>query len=322
MISIQDIQSVNPSIIAKPNYEHLKGVKVLDNILLDLGKIYYDEEGNNIRHEGQDPAHIESLRMSFAEGVDPSQFPPAVVKRKGEPSKFSHDLAYGFGRLMSLMELGVTRYPVTVLECENESALDDVKVFENEDLPKSENKEIDIKTVIAKKITKGWISNDEDTIRKEIKRICPYRKKQSVDRIVQAVFTDCKTPQKYQFYSPGKAQQWLNNHSSEEYVIGEFDDKRDMFGYLVKEGYQYRFVMNAIRNYAKYGKKSYCIVHVGSPSGKSTIPVKRQQYIDELDEITKNFLTISKDFEICWEIMGFLPQIYGVEDWKNLIKKV
>ena len=48
MISIQDIQSVNPSVIARPNYEHLRGVKVLDNILLDLNKIYYDEEGNII----------------------------------------------------------------------------------------------------------------------------------------------------------------------------------------------------------------------------------------------------------------------------------
>lgn len=322
MFSLQEIQSINPSRIATPNYEHLKGVKVLGNILLPLDKIYYDEEGNNIRLEGQDPAHVESLRMSFSQGVDPSQFPPAVIERKGEPSKFSHDLMYGFGRLMSLMELGVTQYPVTLIECENESALDDVKIYENEDLPKSENKEIDIKSAISKKIVKGWIANDEDTIRKEIKRVCPFRKKQSIDRIVQAVFTDCKTPRKYQFYSPAKAQQWSNNHSSEEFVMGGFDTKRDMYGYLVKEGYQYRFVMNAIRNYAKYGKKSYCIAHVGSPSGKSTIDVKRKQFIEELDEITKNFLVVSNNGIVAWEVIGFLPQIYGVEDWKSLIELV
>jgi hypothetical protein len=320
MISLQEIQSIDPNTIAKPNYEHLKGVKVLGNILIDLDKIYYDEEGNNIRQEGQEPAHIENLKMSFAQGVDPFEFPFGVTKRKGNPDKFTHDLVYGFGRFAAVVDLGVKKYPGTLLECENESALDDVKVFENEILPKSENKEIDIKSAISKKINKGWIKNDEDTIRNEIKRICPYRKKQSVDRIVQSVISDCKTPQKYQFYSTVKAQQWLNNHSSEEYVIGEFDKNRDMFGYLVKEGYQYRFVMNAIRNYAKYGKKSYCIVHVGSPSGKSTIQVKRKQFIEELDEITRNFLIVSNNGLIVWEIMGFLPQNYGIENWKLLIK--
>jgi hypothetical protein len=322
MISVHELKDMDPSIVAKPNYSNLNGVRVIDNILIDLNKIYYDEAGNNIRSNGQDPAHIESLKLSFAQGVDISEFPPGVIQRKGKTDKFTHDLVYGFGRFASLMELGVKKYPVTLLDVDNESALDDVKVNENETKPKSENSEMDIKSAISKKIIKGWIANDEDVIREEIKRICSYRKKQSVDRIVQAVISDRKTPQKFQFYSPAKAQQWLNNNSSEEYIIGDFDDKRDMFGYLVKEGYQYRFVMNAIRNYALYGKKSYCIVHVGSPSGKSTIEVKRKQFVDELNQITKNFLFVSNNGIVVWEIMGFLPQILGIEDWKTLIKLV
>ena len=179
---------------------------------------------------------------------------------------------------------------------------------------------MDIKSALIWKINKGWIINNEDSIRKEIKRICPYRKKESRDRIIQMVFHDANTPQKFSFYSPAKATNWIDTHSSQEYNLGTFDDRRDMFGYLVKEGYQYRFVMNAIRNYAKTGKKSYCVVHVGSPTGKSTIGMKRQQFIEELNEITENFLIVSNKGIVAWEIMGFLPQIREIESWKNLIE--
>ena len=322
MISIQDIQSINPHLVSKPMYSHLKGVRIFDNELINLSEVYYNESGNNVRYNGQDPAHVEDLKLSFAEGIDITQNPPAVVKRKGSIDKKKYDLIYGFGRFAALQDLGIKTYPFTVIECENESSLFDVQLFENEKFPKAENKELDIKNVIVTKVSKGWLKNDEEAIRKEIKRICPYRKKESINRIVQTVVSDCKTPQKFQFYSPSKAQQWLDNNSSEEYVIGEFDTKRNMYGYLVKEGYQYRFVMNAIRNYAKYGKKSYCIVHVGSPSGKSTIEVKRKQFIEELEEITQNFLAVSNSGTIAWEVMGFLPQIVSVEDWKTLIQKV
>jgi len=321
MIDLMDVESVDVNLVAKPDFSNLYGVKVTGTILLAVNQIYIDDSGNNSRYEGSDPAHVESLIHSFAPGIDLTELPPAVIKRKGKTNK-PYELVYGFNRLSALMELGLKKYFFTVLEVENESVKWDVQISENEIKPKKENAEIDIKQICVKKINNGFLKNSEDAIRKELKRICPYRKKQSIDRIVQTIITDCNTPKKFQFYSPVKAQQWLDNHSSEEYVIGGYDDERDMYGYLVKEGYQYRFVMNAIRNYAKYGKKSYCIVHVGSPSGKNTIEVKRQQFIDELNEITKHFLMVSNNGIIAWEIMGFLPQIYGVEDWKFLIKDI
>ena len=321
MYSIQEVSSIDLTKIPKPDFSYLKGVKVGATKRIKLNQIHWDDSGSNIRFEGTFPAHVESLKMSFAEGINMTKMPPGVIKRQGNVKK-PYELIYGFHRVSALQELNADEYFFTEIEVENDSVKMDVQIAENDELPKMNNAEIDIKNAISWKIQNGYLVNSETSIRKEIKRILPYIKKVSIDRVVQTVISVCNTPQKFQFYSPSKAQSWLDNNSSKEYVIGGYDEERDMYGYLVKEGYQYRFVMNAIRNYAQEGKKSYCIVHVGSPSGNSTIEAKRKQFVDELDVITDNFLTVSNGGTVCWEVMGFLPQIYDQEDWKTLITKV
>ena len=89
--------------------------------------------------------------------------------------------------------------------------------------PKKENSEIDIKQVMLWKIDNGWIDNEEDSIRSELRRLCPYRKKQSIDRVSHSIMTESGAQLKYQFYTDSKAQQWLDNNSTQEYVIGGFD---------------------------------------------------------------------------------------------------
>ena len=73
-------------------------------------------------------------------------------------------------------------------------------VVENEKHPKKENSEIDIKQVMLWKIDNGWIDNEEDSIRSELRRLCPYRKKQSIDRVSHSIMTESGAPLKYQFF--------------------------------------------------------------------------------------------------------------------------
>ena len=160
------------------------------------------------------------------------------------------------------MELGQKRWYFTEIEADEDS-IDDVRAVENEPLPKLTNKEQDLKAYLVKKVRKGTLKNDELAIRKKLNQVSLHRKQQSKDRIVQWVLEDCGTPQKYSFYNKSKAQTWLENHSKKDYVIGGLDIDKDQYGFLVKEGYQYRFVVNAIRNYAETGRHSYCIAHMG-----------------------------------------------------------
>lgn len=326
-IPLEKISTIDPSEIKLPQFfqndgNTLQGVKVLENKYILFDDIYIDDEyGNIARQNGQDPVHINSLKMSFAEGVDTSQAPPAVIKRKGT-SKKSYELLYGYGRTFAVLELLNNKdgYIFTVIDCENESTEIDVKVCENEGLPKALNQEIDIKKAMSLKVQKGYIKNNEDDIRREVKRICAYRKKESIDRIVQMIFEDCNTPQRYAFYNDSKANLWIKNHSRENYELGAFNPDLNAYVYLVKEGYQYRFIMNAIRNGAKENVKSYCIVHCGSPTPKSTIVQKRKKFIEELEELTNYYKLVSKNGDVVWDILGFLPQEKDIDNWKELVK--
>jgi len=305
--------------IPKPSFPTLPDVEIKNTIKLDFNKIFIDDDSDNlIREHGVSPAHIEDLRLSFGQGVDLTQLPPCVIKRKTKNAEKPYELVYGFGRSMALLESKQSNWYFTEIEADEDS-IDDVRAIENEPLPKLNNKEQDLKHYLVKKINKGILKNTEDAIRSKLNQVAPHRKQQSKDKIVQWVFEDANTPQKYAFYNKSKAELWIENHSKEHYVLGDFDTQRNQHSYLVKEGYQYRFVVNAIRNFAETGKHSYCIAHMGAPTKNSSIPNKRLKFRKELDSILQDFKSCGMSVDFI-HIMGALPQEKGIDDWKNLIK--
>ena len=301
------MNKVDLKTVPKPTFNTLPTVKIKETIPLNFNDIYIDDDEDNlVREHGVTPAHIEDLRMSFGQGVDLTQVPPCVIKRKADGVDKPYELVYGFGRSFALMELGQKQWYFTEIEAD-EDAIDDVRAVENEPLPKLNNKEQDLKAYLVKKVRKGILKNDEDAIKKKLNQVAQHRKQQSKDRIIQWVLEDCGTPQKYSFYNKSKAQVWLDNHSKKNYVIGGLDIVKDQYGFLVKEGYQYRFVVNAIRNYADTGRHSYCIAHMGAPTQNSTIPDKRIKFRDELESILSDFKKCGMKTDFI-HIAGALPQ--------------
>lgn len=312
------MNKVDLKTVPKPTFNTLPTVKIKETIPLNFNDIYIDDDEDNlVREHGVTPAHIEDLRMSFGQGVDLTQVPPCVIKRKADGVDKPYELVYGFGRSFALMELGQKQWYFTEIEAD-EDAIDDVRAVENEPLPKLNNKEQDLKAYLVKKVRKGILKNDEDAIKKKLNQVAQHRKQQSKDRIIQWVLEDCGTPQKYSFYNKSKAQVWLDNHSKKNYVIGGLDIIKDQYGFLVKEGYQYRFVVNAIRNYADTGRHSYCIAHMGAPTQNSTIPDKRIKFRDELESILSDFKKCGMKTDFI-HIAGALPQERGIDDWKSLV---
>tara|TARA_Y100000310_G_scaffold270676_1_gene284652 strand:+ start:967 stop:1929 length:963 start_codon:yes stop_codon:yes gene_type:complete len=304
--------------IAQPTFSTIPGVEVKPTRIVNFSDIYIEDDFNNLaREHGISPTHVANLKMSFGTGVDLTQYPPAIRKRNGNGLDKPWELVYGFGRTLSLIELKQLKWYFTEIVVD-ENTMDDVRANENEDLPRLSNKEQDLKMVLVNKINKGILKNNESAIRTKLNQIAPYRAKQSKDKIVAMVMGDSNTPQKYSFYSPGKAHLWIENHSTVEYQIGgELDTKVNQFGYLVKEGYQYRFVVNAIKNYAETGKKSYCLAHMGSPTERSTIPQKRKKFKEELNSLLDSLKKCGMTSNIC-KVMGYLPQEVGIDNWKVL----
>jgi len=305
-----------------PDWSHLDVTSPTSNstVRLKWDEIYIDDiKGNVTKEETHTPEEIESLRLSFAAQVDSTQFPPAVKYRGKEYAK-PYELVYGYGRSEALRLLQTEGWFFTLLEG-TEDALEDVQAQENEMLPKRVNEEVDMRKFLIQKVTDGKIEKTEDAIRAKFKRVYPYRRKETMNRVVPQVLKELGVKLPYILYtSKSKVEDWISNHSKEEYVIGEkFDHERDMYGVQMKEGYDWRVVMNAMQTFAETGKKTYVICHCGAPTKKQNFSIKRKNIVLRFDHWKSVY---TKMGVTTWPIvlMGALPQDRKNESLKSLVQ--
>ena len=302
-----------------PDWNHL-GVTSKETIRLNWDDIYIDHDSNKSKQEPHTPEEIESLRMSFANGVNTSEYPPSVIYRGKQYAK-PYQLVYGFGRSEALRLLKTKEWLFTLLEGDEDS-IEDVQAAENEGLPKRLNKEVDMRKFLIDKIISGKISANETAIRQKFKKVYSGQSKEVANRVVAQVLQQTGVKQSYELYtSVVKIQDWMNNHSKVDYCVGgEYDVKRNMYGMAMKEGYMYRAFMMALARYRETGKKSYVIFHCGAPSEKASLLKKRLSIMENFNEHVLDFQNVGVNpTDIPLVIMGFLPQERGVEDWKMLI---
>ena len=169
-------------------------------------------------------------------------------------------------------------------------------------------------------MTDGKIEKTEAAIRAKFQKVYPYRRKETINRVVPQVLKELGVKLPYILYtSKSKVEDWIENHSKIDYVIGEkFDHVRDMYGVQMKEGYDWRVVMNAMQTYVETGKKTYVICHCGAPTKAANFSNKRKKIVDRFnhweDVYTKMGVTT-------WPIvlMGALPQDRKNENLKVLV---
>ena len=305
-----------------PDWSHLDVTSPSSNstVRLKWDEIYINhEEGNITKEEPHTAEEIQALRLSFAAQVDTTQFPPAVKYRGKEYAK-PYQLVYGYGRSEALRLLETEGWFFTLLEG-TEDALEDVQAQENEMLPKRVNEEVDMRKFLIQKVTDGKIEKTEDAIRAKFKKVYPYRRKETMNRVVPQVLKELGVRLPYILYtSKSKVEDWISNHSKEEYVIGEkFDHERNMYGVQMKEGYDWRVVMNAMQTFAETGKKTYVICHCGAPTKKQNFTIKRKNIVLRFDHWKSVY---TKMGVTTWPIvlMGALPQDRKNESLKSLVQ--
>ena len=305
-----------------PDWSHLDVTSPTSNstVRLKWDEIYIDDiTGNITKEEAHTAEEIEALRLSFSAQVDTTQFPPAVKYRGKEYAK-PYQLVYGYGRSEALRLLQTEGWFFTLLEG-TEDALEDVQAQENEMLPKRVNEEVDMRKFLIQKVTDGKIEKTEEAIRAKFKKVYPYRRKETMNRVVPQVLKELGVKLPYILYtSKSKVEDWISNHSKEEYVIGEkFDHERDMYGVQMKEGYDWRVVMNAMQTFAETGKKTYVICHCGAPTKKQNFTIKRKNIVLRFDHWKSVY---TKMGVTTWPIvlMGALPQDRKNDNMKVLAK--
>ena len=314
-------ESADINKVPVPDWTHLDVTSPTANptIRLNWDQIYQDDiTGNVTKEEPHTAAEIEALRLSFAAKVDEKEFPPAVKYRGKEYAK-PWQLVYGYGRAEALRMLLTKGWFFTNLEG-TEDALEDVQAQENELLPKRVNEEVDMRKFLIKKVNDGAIEKTEKSIRAKFKKVYPYRRKEVENRVVPQVLKELGVKLPYILYtSAPKVQDWIDNHSKESYVIGEnFDHERDMYGVVMKEGYDWRVVMNAMKTYNETGKKTYVICHCGAPTKKQGFDKKRKNIAAAFKKWQQIFEAAGvKEWPIV--LMGALPQDRKGENLKVLI---
>jgi len=318
ILAIEDVQTIAPDKLPIPDWTHLD-VQSAEPIWIEFKDIYIDDINRNIsKVEPHTADEIQKLEQSFRGGVDTKEFTPAVEEYLTKNGK-RYKLVYGYGRSEALRNLGLIGWFFVILKGTVDT-IEDVQAQENEQLPKRINKEVDMRKFLSRKVRSGMIDNTEDAIKSKFRKVYPNRAKDVKNRIVQQVMEDNDTPQPYILYtSIPKIEDWLENHSKFDYVIkAEFDINRNMYGVVVKEGYQNRTAVEAVKRYKETGKKTYIIGHCGGPTPKHSFKVKRKQFVMQYKEIEAAFKHCgARIFPI--KIIGFLPQDREVENLKVLI---
>ena len=321
IIAIENIQeeSAEKLPLPIPDWTHLD-VQSYDIVWIPFKDIYIDDINQNLtKVEAHTAEEIQTLTESFKSGVDTKEYTPAVELYKSDGGK-TWKLVYGFGRTEALRILGMTGWFFVLLKG-SPDAMEDVQAQENEQLPKRINKEVDMRKFLCRKVSSGMIKNTEKAIKSKFKKVYPIRDKSIMNRIVAQVMADRDTPQPFILYtSQPKIQDWVDVHYiGEDFAKdGELDPIRDQYGVVVKEGYQERTFVAALKRFKETGKKTYIIGHCGAPTAKMTLAQKRKQFVQQYKEIEYAFAACGgKYFPIT--IQGFLPQEKGNENLQHLI---
>jgi len=320
IIAIQDVQdNVNPTKLPMPDWTHLD-VQSYDIIWIPFKDIYIDDiNQNQTKVESHTAEEIQTLTESFKSGVDTKEYTPAVEEYKTDGGK-KWRLVYGFGRCESLRILGMTGWFFVELKG-SPDAIEDVQAQENEQLPKRINKEVDMRKFLCRKVAAGLIKNTEKAIRSKFKKVYPNRDKSIMNRIVAQVMADRETPQPFILYtSQPKIDDWMEDHYiGEDFAKdGEFDPIADQYGVVVKEGYQERTFVAALKRFKEFDKKTYIIGHCGGPTAKMTLAQKRKQFVQQYKDIEYAFAHAGgKHFPVV--IKGFLPQDKANENIQHLV---
>ena len=314
-IAKMSIEQIKPP---TPDFSMVPGVKIKKQIKLKLKNIHVDDKGNTARYHGTDPAQVEVLQKSLANGWDTSEYLPCV-RELPKGSAYNHEQAYGFNRGEAFENLYGDEFEMwfDVVDCDD-NALLDVRLVENEGLPKANNKEIDIKNTIMEKIRGGFLDEDEDSIAEYVDRVCVFRTKQSKDNIVRLVKEAANINDKFMEYSEAKAKRWVKNHSTIKYEFGgKIVNGKHTF--LCKQGSAYRTYHRMIRQYLKTGNKCQVVFHVGRPTPNMTCAEKRKATLDSWNEGIKNLKALGCDTSFM-SVAGFLPQVVDVDQWHSLVK--
>lgn len=311
------------------------GTKFLYRKVLKLNKIYSPsgtKSQNPTRSKGKSAQHIEKLKLSINSGIDYSEMPPVVMEKSrlehGEITEY--DLICGWHRMEALKQLGAEEWIFDVYEIPHgseygyEDAVRTLQLMENDHSPTFSSTEDDVVNTIVRLIANKskLVEPIEDSIRDYVNLVCKNMHHGTKGKIVsdsvrKLITNGCQVYRDVVTYTADDVREWMKKNT--DYVCGgEFDFKRKAYGWSVLEGYEYEFLVNAIKRYSDTGMNSYFTLHTKSPTEKFSVDDRRkkmkQQFSSLESDLLKVFEYYKKNKNFPWHIEGCLPQIVATEE--------
>jgi len=300
--------------------------------IIQLDEIYIPPMPDNpTRSSGKDPVNIQALTQSLSHGINYNLMPP-VVRRNSriiDGKHYKYELIAGNHRMEALLNnkydewiFGIYEFAVNGYSYE-----DSVRTFqlmENDHNPALVSSEKDISNTITRMIAYGstLVTDDEASIRRYVETYCKNKHGNARNAIVKRVLRNRGVYQDIVTYTAKDAFKWISDNTDYT-VAGTLDRKRDKYGWTVLEGYQYEYVMNAVRKYAETGKESYFVCHTKAPTEKMDLDAKRinmNQVFEQLEsDLVETVKFYNKHGRFPWQNEGFMAQNHKTNE-KGMIK--
>lgn len=299
-----------------------KGTKFVGYAVIETSEIYEAPMSENlVRKNGLDPANVEDIAQSFANGIDYSEMPPVVYKRSQIVNgvHYKYVLAAGHHRFKALKKNKFEKWVFGIYEFGQsgysfEESLTNLQLVENNNKnPHKESTKDDVINTVVRLIAQNskLVTNDEDSIRAYVDEVCPNKAKNTRGAIVRGIIRACGTYQAVVTYASDDVKKWILTNTDYAHA-GNFDEKRKKFGWSVKEGYEDEYIMSAVKKYHESQRESYFLCHAGAPTEKEDINTKRIEILKTFQQretaLKAVFDYYKEHNKFPWNVEGFLPQ--------------
>jgi hypothetical protein len=308
-----------------------KGSKIKDYQILDLDRIYAPaaSDRNKARAEGLDESNVQDLEQALPNGINYGEKPmvvrwnPQVI----DGESYDWELICGNHRFEALCNLKQSCYYFAIYEfglngVKTARAIADFQLVENNHAPRKPSSELDVINLGSRLIDQKLLNNDEDSVRLWVNTVCSNKANTTKGKIISAILQANGVHQDVSTFTTKGAYNWIKKNTNYT-VAGKVDTKCNKHGWTVKEGYEYEFIMSAVKKFAQTGKESYFVCHTKAPTATMSLDDKRDKMMYTFESL-EDSLTAVVDFyneegRFPWQVEGYMAQNHGKKE-KGIIK--
>lgn len=289
--------------------------------VISLNKIYVPPMADNpVRKKGKNLVNVQKLTISLSRGIHYDKMPPIVEKKSRivDGQHYEYELLCGNHRFEAFQSNDFDQWVFAIYKLAQngysyEDSLRTLQLVENDHDPALESSDEDISNIISRLISHGsnLVTNDEDSIRDYVETYCRNKHYQTKAKIVRQTVRLSGAYQEVVTYTAKDAFKWLDQNTNYKYA-GEYDNLRKKFGWTVLEGYEYEYMVNAIKKYANEDRESYFVCHTKAPTEDSPLDYRRERMVESFENLENNLIRVFEFYQengrFPWNVEGFMPQ--------------